>query len=66
VDHAVDETCHRAAHRERDSLLRSNVRAANAATPGGAPTLVVGWYWHFVDVVWLTVFFSLYLWPRLR
>jgi cytochrome c oxidase subunit 3 len=23
------------------------------------------WYWHFVDVVWLTVFFSFYLWPRL-
>ena len=24
-----------------------------------------GYYWHFVDVVWLTVFFSFYLWPRL-
>ncbi len=25
---------------------------------------VVGWYWHFVDVVWLAVFSSLYLSPR--
>ena len=25
-----------------------------------------GWYWHFVDVVWLFVFTSLYLSPRLR
>ena len=23
------------------------------------------YYWHFVDVVWITVFFSFYLWPRL-
>lgn len=26
----------------------------------------VSWYWHFVDVVWLVVFTSLYLSPRLR
>jgi heme/copper-type cytochrome/quinol oxidase subunit 3 len=25
----------------------------------------VAWYWHFVDVVWLLVFTSLYLSPRL-
>jgi heme/copper-type cytochrome/quinol oxidase subunit 3 len=25
----------------------------------------VSWYWHFVDVVWLTVFTSLYLAPYL-
>jgi heme/copper-type cytochrome/quinol oxidase subunit 3 len=25
----------------------------------------VTWYWHFVDAVWLAVFFSLYLSPRL-
>jgi heme/copper-type cytochrome/quinol oxidase subunit 3 len=25
----------------------------------------VSWYWHFVDVVWLAVFASLYLSPRL-
>jgi cytochrome c oxidase subunit 3 len=24
-----------------------------------------GYYWHFVDAVWLAVFFSFYLWPRL-
>jgi heme/copper-type cytochrome/quinol oxidase subunit 3 len=24
----------------------------------------VSWYWHFVDVVWLAVFTSLYLSPR--
>ena len=24
-----------------------------------------GYYWHFVDAVWLVVFFSFYLWPRL-
>jgi heme/copper-type cytochrome/quinol oxidase subunit 3 len=23
------------------------------------------YYWHFVAVVWLAVFFSFYLWPRL-
>ena len=23
------------------------------------------YYWHFVDVVWISVFFSFYLWPRL-
>jgi heme/copper-type cytochrome/quinol oxidase subunit 3 len=23
------------------------------------------YYWHFVDVVWITVFFSFYLWPLL-
>ena len=26
----------------------------------------VSWYWHFVDAVWLVVFSSLYLSPRLR
>ena len=25
----------------------------------------VSWYWHFVDVVWLAVFTSLYLAPHL-
>ncbi len=25
----------------------------------------VAWYWHFVDAVWLVVFTSLYLSPRL-
>jgi cytochrome c oxidase subunit III len=25
---------------------------------------LVGWYWHFVDIVWLFVFTSLYLSPR--
>jgi cytochrome c oxidase subunit 3 len=20
------------------------------------------WYWHFVDVVWLFLFFSIYIW----
>jgi heme/copper-type cytochrome/quinol oxidase subunit 3 len=25
----------------------------------------IGYYWHFVDAVWLVVFFSFYLWPRL-
>jgi heme/copper-type cytochrome/quinol oxidase subunit 3 len=25
----------------------------------------VSWYWHFVDAVWLAVFTSLYLSPRL-
>ncbi|MEO8630348.1 MAG: cytochrome c oxidase subunit 3 [Betaproteobacteria bacterium] len=26
---------------------------------------VSGYYWHFVDVVWLAVFFSLYIYPRM-
>jgi cytochrome c oxidase subunit III len=24
-----------------------------------------GYYWHFVDAVWLAVFFSFFLWPRM-
>lgn len=24
-----------------------------------------GYYWHFVDVVWITVFFAFYVWPLL-
>jgi heme/copper-type cytochrome/quinol oxidase subunit 3 len=24
-----------------------------------------GYYWHFVDLIWLSVFFSFYIWPRL-
>jgi heme/copper-type cytochrome/quinol oxidase subunit 3 len=31
-----------------------------------APLTIGAIYWHFVDVVWLLVFFSLYLVPRLR
>jgi cytochrome c oxidase subunit III len=27
---------------------------------------VTSWYWHFVDIVWLAVFTTLYLSPRLR
>ena len=23
----------------------------------------VGWYWHFVDVVWIVIFSIIYLWP---
>jgi heme/copper-type cytochrome/quinol oxidase subunit 3 len=23
----------------------------------------VGWYWHFVDVVWIVIFTLIYLWP---
>ena len=29
------------------------------------PLLVVSAYWHFVDAVWLTVFFTYYVTPRL-
>jgi heme/copper-type cytochrome/quinol oxidase subunit 3 len=25
----------------------------------------VGWYWHFVDVVWIIIFALIYLWPLL-
>jgi heme/copper-type cytochrome/quinol oxidase subunit 3 len=25
----------------------------------------VGWYWHFVDVVWVVIFTIIYLWPLL-
>ena len=35
----------------------------NAADHLGLTT--TGYYWHFVDVVWLSVFFSFYLWPHL-
>jgi cytochrome c oxidase subunit III len=34
--------------------------------PGRHVTVTaVGYYWHFVDVVWITVFFSFYFWPLL-
>jgi heme/copper-type cytochrome/quinol oxidase subunit 3 len=34
--------------------------------PGRHVTVTaVSYYWHFVDVVWLSVFFSFYLWPLL-
>lgn len=25
----------------------------------------IGWYWHFVDVVWVIIFFMIYIWPLL-
>jgi heme/copper-type cytochrome/quinol oxidase subunit 3 len=31
-----------------------------------APVAIGGIYWHFVDVVWLTVFFTFYVTPYLR
>ena len=31
-----------------------------------APILIGGAYWHFVDVVWLAVFFTFYITPYLR
>jgi heme/copper-type cytochrome/quinol oxidase subunit 3 len=31
-----------------------------------APVTIGGIYWHFVDVVWLTVFFTFYVTPYLR
>src|SRR5262249_37774801 len=34
---------------------------------GHFPALgAVGYYWHFVDVVWVLVFAIVYLWPLLR
>jgi heme/copper-type cytochrome/quinol oxidase subunit 3 len=34
---------------------------------GRFPALgAVGYYWHFVDVVWVFVFSIVYLWPLLR
>jgi heme/copper-type cytochrome/quinol oxidase subunit 3 len=34
---------------------------------GRFPALgAVGYYWHFVDVVWVFVFAIVYLWPLLR
>ncbi len=30
-----------------------------------APVTIGSWYWHFVDAVWLLVFFSFYVFPRL-
>jgi heme/copper-type cytochrome/quinol oxidase subunit 3 len=29
------------------------------------PLKNASWYWHFVDVVWLAVFFILYVSPRI-
>ena len=29
------------------------------------PVTVAALYWHFVDVVWLTIFFTFYVMPRL-
>ena len=31
-----------------------------------APILIGGAYWHFVDAVWLAVFFTFYVTPHLR
>jgi cytochrome c oxidase subunit 3/cytochrome o ubiquinol oxidase subunit 3 len=28
------------------------------------PVTLVGWYWHFVDVVWVVVFFVVYVFGR--
>jgi len=34
---------------------------------GRFPALgAVGYYWHFVDVVWVFVFSIVYLWPLIR
>ena len=30
-----------------------------------APVSIAAVYWHFVDVVWIAVFFSYYVMPRL-
>ena len=31
----------------------------------GSALVAVGWYWHFVDVVWVVIFSLVYLWPIL-
>ena len=35
--------------------------AGKSAAPPGPPVTVCGYYWHFVDVVWVAMFATLYL-----
>lgn len=37
------------------------VTGRDTAAPIGPPVAVVGYYWHFVDVVWVAMFATLYL-----
>ena len=49
-------------------LLIVSLRAFRGHFAAGRHEAVtnVSWYWHFVDVVWLVVFTSLYLVPHLQ
>jgi len=47
-------------------LLRGSRRAARNEGGGWLAVANVTMYWHFVDVVWLCVFTSLYLLPHAR
>ena len=31
--------------------------------PHSTAVETIGWYWHFVDVVWIVIFTIIYLWP---
>lgn len=46
-------------------LFRGSRRAAHESSSGWLSVMNVSMYWHFVDVVWLAVFTSLYLSPYL-
>jgi heme/copper-type cytochrome/quinol oxidase subunit 3 len=48
-------------------LVVLGVALAGYSKNGHLPALgAVGYYWHFVDVVWVFVFSIVYLWPLIR
>ena len=48
-------------------LIVLGVAFSRSYNSGDLPALgAVGYYWHFVDVVWLFVFSIVYLWPLIR
>jgi cytochrome c oxidase subunit I len=48
-------------------LIVLGVAFSRAYKSGDLPALgAVGYYWHFVDVVWVFVFSIVYLWPLIR
>jgi heme/copper-type cytochrome/quinol oxidase subunit 3 len=48
-------------------LIVLGVALAGDSRNGHLPALgAVGYYWHFVDIVWVFVFSIVYLWPLFR
>jgi len=47
-------------------LVRGSRRAAHGGNSGWLAIANVTMYWHFVDVVWICVFASLYVLPHVR
>ena len=42
-------------------LVTAGVIGGRSAAPAGPATMVCGYYWHFVDVVWIAMYLTIYV-----